>query len=208
MGRISVYPAPVPAATVSVTGSSAKALRNLMLAVCLLLWLLLFTGCSQTKTGKPSASDPMSLQSEPNQNESAPLLLLDEEPLLLLDEVPEAVNNDPDAADNTRCGVCHLNLIEEELAFTHARAGIGCAECHGPSDAHIADESWASGGNGTAPDIMFTKSEINSGCLDCHEDLAEGTEHGLVLLAAPNSEEHCTDCHGEHRIVNRKCSWK
>ena len=30
-----------------------------------------------------------------------------------------------------------------------------------PSDAHIADESWASGGNGTAPDIMYTRDKIN-----------------------------------------------
>ena len=37
--------------------------------------------------------------------------------------------------------------------------------CHGVSDAHIADESWASGGNGTAPDIMYPRDKINPSCL-------------------------------------------
>jgi len=183
-------------------------MRILLLATCLLLWAMFCLGCGQTKTGRQPAPNPTSPQPKPNEAEGEPLLLADEEPLLLLDDVPEDVSTDPDAADNMRCAVCHLNLIEEELALTHARAGIGCAECHGPSDAHIADESWASGGNGTAPDVMFTKAQINSGCLECHEELPEEPEHDQVLLAAPNPAEHCTDCHGEHRVVNRKCSWK
>ena len=35
--------------------------------------------------------------------------------------------------------------MQEELAVTHAREEIGCAQCHGDSDAHIADESCATG---------------------------------------------------------------
>jgi len=183
-------------------------MRIILLATCLALWAALSSGCGQTKPSKQSAPDSTSSQPRPSETGGEPLLLSDEEPLLLLDDAPEDAYADPGAADNTRCAVCHLNLMEEELALIHARAGVGCAECHGPSDAHIADESWASGGNGTAPDIMFAKTQINSGCLECHDELPSDPEHDQTLLAAPNPEERCTDCHGEHWIVNRKCSWK
>ena len=85
-------------------------------------------------------------------------------------------------ADNSRCFVCHVNYMQEKLAVTHAKANIGCAHCHGASDAHIADESWASGGNGTAPDIMYPRDKINSSCMHCHpKDRIDTPQHQAVL---------------------------
>lgn len=142
---------------------------------------------------------------------SAPIqepLLLDDEPLLLLDEEPTTTPPDQSAADNGRCFVCHANYLDEKIAVAHARAGIGCAACHGVSDAHIADESWASGGNGTAPDIMFPKERVNPSCMVCHpKDKIDTTEH-KPLFAKGGKQRLCTDCHGNHRLPARRSKWK
>jgi hypothetical protein len=133
------------------------------------------------------------------------------EPLLLLDDTP--ATNAPAAkmADNTRCQVCHLNLAMEEMTLTHARAEIGCAKCHGASDHHIADESWASGGNGTAPEIMYPKYKINGFCRACHNGPNETKKTGPPcpkLAGAWTAKKFCTECHGKHRLPERKCKWK
>ncbi len=130
------------------------------------------------------------------------------EPLLLLDEETPAGPGAP-GADNRRCHVCHLNYIDEPMAVAHARVDVGCAKCHGPSDAHIADESWASGGNGTAPDIMYPPDKINPGCIACHprEKLSPKDHRDFFLGKIP--QKLCTDCHAEmHRLLERTCKWK
>jgi len=143
---------------------------------------------------------------EPEAKDEVPLLL-DDEPLLLLDDEPDAGRSDGPQADNSRCFVCHINYMQEEIAVIHARANIGCAGCHGESDEHIADESWASGGNGTAPDIMYPKSKINSSCMKCHPKNNIDNDRHKPLFA--NFEKTvCTDCHGSHRLEVRKCKWK
>jgi hypothetical protein len=136
-----------------------------------------------------------------------PLLLLDDEPLLLLDDEPDEDLSSESMADNSRCFVCHINYMQEEIAVTHARQNMGCANCHGESDEHIADESWASGGNGTAPDIMYPREKINPFCMGCHTKDKIDTEQHKPLFAE-NEEKFCTDCHGEHRLTDRKCKWK
>ncbi|MBM3878300.1 MAG: hypothetical protein FJ387_01020 [Verrucomicrobia bacterium] len=148
-----------------------------------------------------------------------PLLLLDDPPLLLLDRPLGMRGPTPDgpipgtpSADNSRCQVCHLNLIQEELAFKHARANVGCAKCHGDCDAHIADESWASGGNGTPPEIMYPRDRIGTGCLACHkpEDVfLKSEKHKPDVWLIAYEVKTCTECHGQfHRIPVRKCRWK
>ena len=141
----------------------------------------------------------------------------DDEPLLLLDEEEEFVSPGGTVADNTRCHVCHINYIQEDIAVIHARANIGCADCHGDCDAHIADESWASGGNGTPPGIMYPLAKINPFCMGCHPAGKIDTEQhkplfaGTVLLRkneAAGEKKYCTDCHGNHRLAHRKCKWK
>jgi len=136
-----------------------------------------------------------------------PPLLLDDEPLLLLDDESEEDSLES-MADNSRCFVCHINYEQEKIAVTHARQGMGCANCHGESDEHIADESWASGGNGTAPDRMFTRAQINPFCMSCHTKEKIDTEQHKILFAGDSGEKYCTDCHGDHRLTNRKCKWK
>ncbi len=156
-----------------------------------------------------SASDvPAETDSKGTPGDDKPLML-DDEPPLLLDDGPE---DDPDAgpvADNSRCLHCHLNMSDEELAMTHARANIGCAKCHGNCDAHIADESWASGGNGTPPEIMYPRDTIQAACMKCHpRDKIDVDEHA-EWLTGKVKDKVCTDCHGEHRIPGqRKCKWK
>lgn len=131
-----------------------------------------------------------------------------DEPLLLLDNGPDDKPSTGPVADNSRCHVCHLNFEQEPLALWHARANVSCAQCHGPSDAHIADESWASGGNGTAPDIMYLPHQINPSCMECHpkEKLAAGAR--CLFASAPDDKKNCTDCHGKHRMASRRCKWK
>jgi len=132
-----------------------------------------------------------------------------DEPLLLLD-AGEEESSPPTGpvADNSRCFVCHLNYAMESLAVVHAKANIGCADCHGASDAHIADESWASGGNGTAPDIMYPRPKINPFCLGCHPKDKIDAEQHKPFFAGAAEKKYCTDCHGTHRLAERKCQWK
>ena len=133
----------------------------LLIAICIAT-----IGCEQAKSVQgPQAGDES--VAEVAAEEEAPLLL-DDEPLLLLDDEPEFDQSDEPKADNSRCFVCHVNYMQEDIAVVHARADIGCAGCHGESDEHIADESWASGGNGTAPEIMYPRPKITPFCMSCH----------------------------------------
>lgn len=113
------------------------------------------------------------------------------------------------AADNSRCYVCHFNFQFEKLASTHANAGVGCADCHGPSDAHIADESWSWGGKGTPPDRMYPREKINSACIKCHQpDRLPSKPHAMILAHLHQTKQVCTDCHGKHRLAHRKVHWR
>lgn len=171
-------------------------MRMLQLVLC--LSLLGGIGCRQPHPDAPPASG--------EKTEGEPLLLLDDEaPLLLLSD--DGTAPESPMADNSRCFVCHVNYEREALALTHARADIGCADCHGESDEHIADESWASGGNGTAPEIMFPRDRINPACFECHARNTLDPDAHQDLLAV-NSVKVCTDCHGNHRLPARKCIWK
>ena len=181
-------------------------LHNCMRAFTFILVLAVAVGCqrqevhkttSTTDESKPKAAQTLKANDEPP-------LLLDDEPLLLADV------HEPDGsgADNSRCFVCHVNYIQEDIAVTHARANIGCATCHGESDKHIADESWASGGNGTPPDIMYPRPKINPFCMGCHAKSTIDTEQHKPLFVAGAEQKYCTDCHGDHRLTNRKCKWK
>ena len=129
-------------------------------------------------------------------------------PLLLLDDDADSKPSGKTGADNSRCQVCHLNFAQEKWVIIHARAGIGCAKCHGVCDAHIADESWASGGNGTAPDIIYPRAKINPFCMTCHAREKITNDAHKDFFADASGKETCTDCHGKHRLVKRKCKWK
>jgi len=171
------------------------------------------TSCEQVKSAQkeqvnpePSAG-PDTVAAPEAETDDEPLLL-DDEPLLLLDDGPDEDSSTESMADNSRCFVCHINYIDEDIAVTHARVNMGCANCHGESDEHIADESWASGGNGTAPDIMYPRAKINPFCMGCHPREKIDSEQHKPLFTDTTEEKYCTDCHGEHRLTNRKCKWK
>ena len=163
-------------------------------------------GCAPAgSVSEPKASAPATWPAE----EPAAKLAERAPAPLLLDDAPVAPARPEGSADNTRCEVCHLNLAQEDLAVTHARAGVGCAGCHGQSDAHIADESWASGGNGTAPERMFPRPSIDAFCMGCHpKDKLLDVEDHKPALAEGAEAKVCVDCHGKHRIPLRRCRWK
>jgi hypothetical protein len=169
-------------------------------AVCVVV-----IGCGQEENVREPETNGGS-RTPPADRDKAPLLL-DDESSLLLDDDSQTERSDGPEADNSRCFVCHINYMQEDIAVIHARANIGCSGCHGESDEHIADESWASGGNGTAPDIMYPPAKINPFCMGCHTKDKIDTEQHKPLFA--NFEKMvCTDCHGSHRLEARKCKWK
>ena len=189
-------------------------LKYTLLALALSAALVTLGGCEQN--GSPSESEITipkdnsqgSIAIKATEPDEEPLLLLDEEPLLLLeDDSGPAATNDP-IADNSRCFVCHANYLDEKIAVTHAKANIGCARCHGESDAHIADESWGSGGNGTAPATMYPKATINPSCMRCHTKDKINTPQHEPVFATAAEKKVCTDCHGNHRLNVRRCTWK
>jgi hypothetical protein len=160
-----------------------------------------------------AAKDPKAPE-KPAKDEK-PLLLLDDEPPLMLDDDPAGKPGEIEGADNSRCHVCHLAFAKEELAVVHAKEDIGCADCHGDCDAHIDDESWASGGPGTAPGIMYPPEKIDGACGECHRkhDVPAAMVVERFLKRCPEKSDAgsivCTDCHGEHRLVPklRKAWW-
>jgi hypothetical protein len=172
-------------------------MNRILLALFVAALALCASGCDQAgRADAPASASPTTRPAAPKSADK--LLLLD-------DDEPE--EGEELLADNSRCLVCHLNFEREELSLNHARAGVGCVKCHGESDAHIADESWASGGNGTAPDIMYLRDKINPGCLKCHKDNLDPVTH-KSFLAGKTEQKQCTECHGKHKMVNRKCVWK
>ena len=183
-------------------------MRYFRLIFTLALAAIVVSGCEQQEIRN---NPQTAVENEPVQGQTADdesPLLLDDEPLLLLEDEPDALSADESGADNSRCFVCHINYMQEDIAVTHARANIGCAQCHGESDEHIADESWASGGNGTAPEIMYLRPKINPFCMGCHPKDQIDAEQHKPLFAAGATQMVCTDCHGDHRLTNRKCKWK
>lgn len=167
--------------------------------------VLLAGGCKRAPA--PSSSQSQNASAVATVTASASTQSAEPAPLLLEDEPTTEAPGKP-VADNSRCFVCHANYMQEKLAVTHAEKNIGCARCHGASDAHIADESWASGGNGTAPDIMYPRDKINPSCLQCHtKDKIDTPQHQGILTEGVGKQV-CTDCHGTHRLPQRRCKWK
>jgi len=107
----------------------------------------------------------------------------------------------PSPADNSFCYVCHVDFSAEELTVTHVRVSIGCDRCHGPSDDHMANEE-----NIIPPDIMYERDKVNSLCSICHGGSLP-SNHAEVKLVAPESSEICTECHGTHRVKDRRRRW-
>ena len=183
-------------------------MKYFILVIIVAMGFVAVTGCEtdEEADARPEAVLPTDDESSVQVDDEP--LLLDDEPLLLDDSTGESASGWSES-DNTRCYVCHMNYISEDVAVVHNQVGIGCATCHGQSDAHIDDESWASGGNGTAPDIIYLPEQVNPFCMGCHpQDKLNAVPHEDVLAGKLPETKICTDCHGEHRLTNRKCKWK
>ncbi len=191
-------------------------MRYTVLALTLTLIAFLTVPGQQDATAEKSPQEsPPAKKADTTEKTKPP-----KKPLLLLDDDEE--DSEP-MADNSRCEVCHLDFAEEPIALTHAKADMGCTECHGDCDEHIADESWAVGGNGTAPGKLYYRKDINACCEKCHDehDVPAAKVIAVWLKRHPTKpgakpkkfvpkQIVCTDCHGDHKmhLKERKCKWK
>jgi len=109
---------------------------------------------------------------------------------------------------NPLCYVCHYDLQEEEISVVHQQAGIGCDQCHGPSNKHMHDEMLM-----TQPDRLYGRAEVEPLCTMCHNFQVDHANEAVIEefrkkwrdRPRPNgraitSEAVCTDCHGTHNI--------
>jgi hypothetical protein len=142
-----------------------------------------------------------------------PPLVVTKDAPRLLDEpakpaVPAAGASRGPVADNTACYCCHANYQTESFAQDHAKANVGCVECHGESSAHRNDED-----NITPPDVIFAPEDIERNCQKCH-DTHDAPAVKVIAMwrekcpARTNPKDLlCTDCHGEHRLKFRTVWW-
>jgi len=104
--------------------------------------------------------------------------------------------------------VCHANFKTESLAQGHAKAKMGCVDCHGKSYAHRNDEN-----NTTPPEKMYALDQIDDACRQCHPS-HDVPAAKVVVLARQRALSQtdpkailCTDCHGHHRLAQRTVRW-
>ena len=112
---------------------------------------------------------------------------------------PKAPGSPADAARvNKLCLECHIDFEDEELTLAHQRAGVSCARCHGPSRAHMEDEVRA-----TKPDAIFRGAAMEIFCLTCHGPALYRArpEHAANVVLEPKRRKSCTQCHGEHKLL-------
>jgi hypothetical protein len=92
------------------------------------------------------------------------------------------------------CSLCHVDVEDEFVGTRHFEEKVGCKTCHGPSEAHLADEN-----NEVQPDELFTRDNVDLLCQRCHEcGRSEVTNSAVGDDGQPRV---CTDCHGHHTIV-------
>ena len=175
-----------------------------------LLTFIITTLLSCTPT---TESEPADIQAAPvtdNEAETTggpPPLVVDTSAPLLLDEPIEeeesfAIATTQAATENTACFVCHANYMTEFLANRHAKADIGCVNCHGQSSAHRNDEN-----NITPPETMYSADKIDSFCQDCHEAhdippkkiIAHWLKH-----KADKTDLSCQGCHEDDDVPPEK----
>jgi hypothetical protein len=141
-----------------------------------------------------------------------PLVIKKDAPLLLDGPSTPAAKSGPSTgarvANNESCYCCHTNYRDEEFVGFHAKANVGCTECHGESLAHRNDED-----NITPPDTMYAADQIAANCKKCH-DTHDASAAKVIARwqekcpARTNPTDLlCTDCHGQHRLKFRTVWW-
>jgi hypothetical protein len=92
------------------------------------------------------------------------------------------------------CSLCHVDVEDEFVRTRHFKEQIGCKTCHGPSEAHLADEN-----NEIKPDELFARKDIDELCQRCHE-----CGRSNAAETPTNKDKQplvCIDCHGHHTLV-------
>ncbi len=139
-----------------------------------------------------------------------PLVVDTSEPLLL--DAPTkgqaATEITAAATENMACFVCHGNYRGEFLAERHAKANVGCTNCHGDSFAHRNDEN-----NTTPPETMYSAEKIDPFCQGCHESHDVSAKKIIAAwmkekVKKPNAT--CEGCHKDDDVPPEKvvARWK
>ncbi|MBV6511376.1 MAG: hypothetical protein FMNOHCHN_00856 [Ignavibacteriaceae bacterium] len=120
-------------------------------------------------------------------------------------------------AEEKLCLSCHLDAPEVRSQFSTSQAFIkaydnsvhgkalmkgnakaaGCVDCHGAHDIN----------KGTDPTSPVAKKNIPETCGKCHGDILKEfneSSHGLAVAKGNVDAPVCTDCHGEHNILDTK----
>ena len=113
-------------------------------------------------------------------------------PAKLLESTP--ADAEPPAANPLGgCDMCHVDVEDELTGNAHHAEGVGCVECHGPSEGHVADEN-----NEVLPDRVFARKDVDSFCEKCHEC---SRPTAAEPATTPEDRKVCTECHGAHDLV-------
>jgi len=197
-------------------GQQMKIDDSLSKILIVFLTLISTTLLSCTPT---TESEPADIQAAPmTENEAEttggpPPLVVDTSAPLLLDEPTEeeeafAVAATQAAAENTACFVCHANYRGEFLADCHAKANVGCINCHGDSFAHRNDEN-----NTTPPETMYSAEKIDPFCQECHDahDIsAKKIIARWIKQKVKKPDAMCEGCHEDDDVPPEKvvARWK
>ena len=85
------------------------------------------------------------------------------------------------------CSRCHVVSVLEWSVSKHRSAGTDCRRCHGPSEAHVANER-----NEVPPDRLPRAAAITGLCRDCHTAGCPKTQQPAA----------CQSCHHVHALLD------
>ncbi|MBI3279670.1 MAG: cytochrome c3 family protein [Acidobacteria bacterium] len=94
------------------------------------------------------------------------------------------------------CNACHQEQTADFLTHKHARSGLSCDACHGPSVKHRTSTGAA------PPDRVAAPDEVPKLCGACHaqahREYLTSRHAKLVLERSKTRSAHCGTCHGVH----------
>jgi len=158
-----------------------------------------FISCSRTTESKPGDIGAVNVCENEGENTGGPpSLVVDTGAPLLLDEpivrqfCRTAVVTTRAASANTACFVCHANYKTESLANDHAKADIGCVNCHGQSSAHQNDEN-----NITPPETIYSADKIDPFCRSCHKAHNISPKNIIARWLKRNPDKTAPTCRGQ-----------
>ncbi len=88
------------------------------------------------------------------------------------------------------CQQCHVDIEDEYAVGLHFKEKVSCKDCHGPSNAHLADEN-----NEVLPDEVFARKDVDRLCEKCHD-----CTRPTAAESPADRSKVCTDCHGPHDL--------